>query len=104
MSTAIRKRAAGRGTRPRVGVTERVVDARQQLGAPGLEQPGQQRLAIREVVVERADGDARQRGDLAHVRGVQALVGEHLLGGAEDRLRRGLADALSQGPVEQVIS
>jgi len=31
------------------------------------------------------------------VGGVQPLVGEDLLGGGEDRLRRGLTDALSEG-------
>jgi len=53
-------------------------------------------VAIGEVVVQRADGDAGQRGDLAHVRCVQTLVGEHLFGGRQDRLHRRLPDALSE--------
>ena len=77
-------------------LVQRRIDVRQHLGEARGGQPAQQRLAIGEVVVERADRYAGARGDLAHVRGVKAGVGEHLLCRGQDGLDRRLAEALAQ--------
>ena len=49
-----------------------------------LDERGEQRVAILEVVIEGAHGDPDARGDVVHMRVAQSLLREQLLGGVED--------------------
>ena len=83
-----RRRLAARGR-------EGGVDAREERLAARAHQGGDERLPVLEVVVERAHRDAGVGGDRLHARR-EAVRGEHVLGGRQDRARGLLAQALAQ--------
>jgi hypothetical protein len=64
---------------------------------PRLEQADQQIVLVLEVEVDRAVGDARLLGDVGHLRGVEAALREHPLGGVEDALALGGAIGVGAG-------
>ena len=79
-----------------VGSRHRSVEALAELLVPVREQPGDELLAVGEVVVERADGDAGGGRDVLHAR-AQPLPGEHVFGGLEDALARHYLEPPAKG-------
>src|SRR5579884_3300546 len=69
-----------------LGVVSARAQLTEQLFGPFLEQRREHVVLLREVVVHGPHGDARPGGDVLDARAMEALLGEHRLGGVEDRV------------------
>ena len=76
--------------------SESSVQPLRQLLAARFDQAVEQRLAVREMIVERAYCHSGLAGDLLHPRAVDAPAGEDLLGGFGDGADGLLAEAIPQ--------